>query len=447
MGSPGPTGAVAVIKRVRAALRWGWEQRVASAFVIILLCHALSAQAPPAEQTFHVSRADAETALRKLQAYSGARLPTLDGFVSPDEPSLESYQRGYYQYSIQVDSLNATESRVRVSVKITAWQEDSSASKSGYRVLPSNGRLESDLLERLETALGTHPASVTVPPAPPAQSSSKPYKVTAATKSSVAPIASPPAERSGAFATSTAPVVPSRTEAMAGNSPKDLMDRHIQQLTQEEQSLQEVLRNQAHPDNLAAVKTPRTPVLSRPLGSSAVLFLADAEDEFQVLGTQGDWVHVQISGLSRGWIRASQVDLPGTLPANANDGTRVDSKRDPFRQTREETSLFPGDWDSLRGKQVRIIWVQPNGAAVTETAGHNKMNMAKSLFRKTYPEIARGGGQVDGVVIVLDSADGGMAAATLSMLQRWNEGKLSDEAFWKQCWFDPPGAFEASANP
>jgi hypothetical protein len=46
------------------------------------------------------------------------------------------------------------------------------------------------------------------------------------------------------------------------------------------------------------------------------------------------------------------------------------------------------------------------------------------------------------VVIVLDSADGGMAAVTLSVLQRWNEGKLSDEAFWKQCWFDPPGAFE-----
>jgi len=448
MGSPGPTGAVAVIARVWATVGRGWERRIASAFVTVLLCHVLFAQAPPAEQTFHVSRAQAENALRNLQAYSGARLPTLDGFVSPDEPSLESYQRGYYQYSIQVDSLNAGESRVRVSAKITAWHEDPNASKSGYRVLPSNGRLESDLLERLESTLGTHPASVSVPAQPPPQSSSKLDKATAPTTTSVIPSVRPPADRSNPFATPAAisPVVPSRSEAMAGNSPKDLMDRHIQQLTQEEQSLQEVLRNQAHPDNLAAVKAPRTPVLSRPLGSSAVLFLADAEDEFQVLGTQGDWVHVQISGLSRGWIRTSQVDLPGTLPANPNDGTRVDSKRDPFRQTRQETSLFPGDWDPLRGKQVRIIWVQPNGAADAQTAGHSKMNMAKSLFRKTYPEIAQGGGQVDGVVIVLDSADGGMAAATLPLLQRWNEGKLSDEAFWKQCWFDPPGAFEASAS-
>jgi len=46
-----------------------------------------------------------------MQAYSGARLPTLDGFVAPDEPSLQSYQRGYYQYSVQVDSVNATQSR------------------------------------------------------------------------------------------------------------------------------------------------------------------------------------------------------------------------------------------------------------------------------------------------------------------------------------------------
>ncbi len=437
-----------MMTRVWSALNWGWGRLIACTLLTILLCPALLAQAPPAEQTFHVSRADAEAALRKLQAYSGARLPTLDGFVSPDEPSLDSYQRGYYQYSIQVDSVNAAESRVRVSAKITAWHEDPNASKSGYRVLPSNGRLESDLFERLETMLGSHPASASAPAQPPAESSSKPAKAAAATTASAAPLVHPPVDHSNPFATSAriSPVVPNRTEAMAGNFPKSLMDRHVQQLTQEEQSLQEVLRNQSHPDNLAAVKAPRTPVLSRPLGSSAVLFLADAEDEFQVLGTQGDWVHVQISGLSRGWIRTSQVDLPGTLPDNPNDGARVDSKRDPFRQTRQETSLFPGDWDPLRGKQVRIIWVQPNGAADSESAGQNKMNMAKSLFRKTYPELAQSAGQIGGVVIVLDSADGGMAAATLSLLQRWNEGKLSDEAFWKQCWFDPPGAFEASAT-
>jgi hypothetical protein len=377
-----------------------------------------------------------------LQAYSGARLPTLEGFVAPDEPSLETYQRGYYQYSIQIDPLDGSQSRVRVSVKITAWHEDQDASKSGYRVLPSNGRLESDLLERLGAALSAHsqggPAVQTQP-----QSSTKPTKAPSEPGSSTSSSRTSTASVNPfTTAPSVSSAVPSRTESASAGSPKDLMDRHIQQLTQEEQSLEEVLRNQAHPDNLAAVKAPRTPVLSRPLGDSSVLFLADAEDEFQVLGRQGDWVHVQISGLSRGWIRAAQVDLPGALPDNPGNGSRSSSKQEPFRQTREETSLFPGDWDSLRGKQVRIIWVQPNGSADAETTRHNKMTMAKSLFRKTYPEITQSTAQVDGVVIVLDSADGGMAAVTLSVLRRWNEGKLSDEAFWKQCWFDPPGAFE-----
>jgi len=67
-------------------------------------------------------------------------LPTLDGFVAPDEPSLQSYQRGYYQYSVQVDSVNATQSRVRVSAKITAWHEDQNPSQSAIGSYPSNGR-------------------------------------------------------------------------------------------------------------------------------------------------------------------------------------------------------------------------------------------------------------------------------------------------------------------
>jgi hypothetical protein len=423
-------------------LRHTWKLVILATIIFFLIAWTLAQT--PTERTLHVSKSEAENALRKLQAYSGARLPTLEGFVSADEPSLEAYQRGFYQYSIQVKAISATESLVHVGVKITAWHEDRDPSKSGYQVLPSNGRLEMDLLERLDAALSARSADANVPTQQLPQSSSKPTKENRTPVSSRTAIGRPSAEESNPFANpSTHSVsIPRRSEAMATNSPRDLMDRHIQQLTEEEQSLQEVLRNQAHPDNLAAVKAPRTPVLSRPLGSSSVLFLADAEDEFQVLGIQGDWVHVQISGLSRGWIRTAQLDLPGTLPSDPNGGPRVESKRDPFRQTREETSLFPGDWDPLRGKQVRIIWVQPNGSSDPGTAGHNKMNMAKALFRKTYPEIAQSSAPIDGVVIVLDSADGGMAAVTVSVLQRWIESKLSDEAFWKQCWFDPPGAFE-----
>jgi hypothetical protein len=41
-------------------------------------------------------------------------------------------------------------------------------------------------------------------------------------------------------------------------------------------------------------------------------------------------------------------------------------------------------------------------------------------------------------VLIFDSADGGMIAATLSTLQQWKAGRLSDAALWHQCFFDPP---------
>jgi hypothetical protein len=41
-------------------------------------------------------------------------------------------------------------------------------------------------------------------------------------------------------------------------------------------------------------------------------------------------------------------------------------------------------------------------------------------------------------VVIFDSADGGMIAATFATLQQWKAGALSDAALWHQCFFDPP---------
>jgi hypothetical protein len=37
-------------------------------------------------------------------------------------------------------------------------------------------------------------------------------------------------------------------------------------------------------------------------------------------------------------------------------------------------------------------------------------------------------------------------AAALPSLQQWKVGALSDDAFWRQCFFDPPEAFTSSSN-
>ena len=54
---------------------------------------------------------------------------------------------------------------------------------------------------------------------------------------------------------------------------------------------------------------------------------------------------------------------------------------------------------------------------------------------------------LSGVVVIFDSADGGMIAATTTSLQQWVTGKLSDAAMWHQCFFDPPEIVYSAEHP
>ena len=85
----------------------------------------------------------------------GGRLPVLEGFALPGDHPLNRYQRAYYQSAVQVSSTASGGSVVRVSTKVTAWYADSSPSRSGYQLLTSNGRLESDLLDQLTDLLAS----------------------------------------------------------------------------------------------------------------------------------------------------------------------------------------------------------------------------------------------------------------------------------------------------
>ena len=91
---------------------------------------------------------------------------------------------------------------------------------------------------------------------------------------------------------------------------KAVIDRRTQEQSKEVKGLQEILLNQAHPANLVAVRKTDTPVLANPIENAKVLFLAAAEDEFEMLDANPNWVHVRISGLSRGWIRRSSLEMP-----------------------------------------------------------------------------------------------------------------------------------------
>jgi hypothetical protein len=135
-----------------------------------LVAVPVSAQTSPYERSFPQSKATVEKALTAMQASVSGHLPVLDGFAKPGDHPLDRYQRGYYQSTVQVSSTPSGGSAVRVSTKVTAWYSDSAASRSGYQLLTSNGRLEADLLDQLaeqlaksSTESGNRPASVDMP--------------------------------------------------------------------------------------------------------------------------------------------------------------------------------------------------------------------------------------------------------------------------------------------
>jgi hypothetical protein len=432
-----------------------WTTLIFCAAIPIALAQLNDAPKAPYERKFAQSKAVVEKVIKPLQASASGRLPVLDGFTRPGDLPLDRFQRGYYQCEIQVSSTSTGGALVRVSAKITAWYADPASSNSGYQVLPSNGRLENDFLDRLSDALrGQPPPSAAATPSVSAPSRT----AVAPSETKDAPDAPMPAI-SAPMPTSAGPGDPmasSKLAVTAAGSPfkagsgvnsdlatqKAVADKHKEELTKEAKGLDEILRNQAHPKNLVAVKKSDTPVLVSPVEGAKVLFLATAEDEFEILDLNSNWVHVRISGLSRGWVRRSGVEVPEAFASEAKvENSSAVASAEQFQVKNEEIASFPGTWDPLRGKTVKIVTVQPANGSATGTSSQVKLDFTKSMFLKEYAELSQTSTTTAGVVVIFDSEDGGMAAATLLALREWKAGTLSDQAFWRRCFFDPPETF------
>lgn len=425
------------------------------AFPLAILLTATAqdrAQAGPYERTYRQPKSAVEKALKGLQASMSGRLPALEGFALRGDHPLNRYQRAYYQSAVQVTSAASGGSVVRVSTKVTAWYADSVLSHSGYQLLTSNGRLESDLLDQLTDLLGSDPsaassggsAGLTFPVlALPATSGQRP--------GTAEPTISAPVPR----VAETGHTFPSSSleRGLSGqqlSDTKQLLKKPAGQpatgLQAEAASLEEVLKNQAHPKNLVAIKKSGTPVVATPSLNGKTLFLATAHDEFEMLDFNADWVHVRISGLSRGWIWRTGLEMPegiSDIPPSGANAAPVAA--DLFQVTREETAPFPGDWEPLRGRNVKIISVQKIQENEKNSGAQAKLEFAKSLLDKNYAELAAKSQELSGIVLIFDSVDGGMIAATLPTVQAWKAGTLSDAALWHQCYFDPPETFSVAS--
>ena len=425
-----------------------------------------SPQAGPYERTYRQSKSAVEKVLKELQPSMGGRLPALEGFALPGDHPLNRYQRAYYQSAVEVSSTASGGSVVRVSAKVTAWYADSTPSRSGYQLLTSNGRLESDLLDQLTDLLATRPGAVSSGGnlgasssedfpviASPAASAKRPASADKgnADRGAAEPTISAPTPRlpetGRTFSSSMEQGLSSQQLADSKNSLNKPADQPATGLRAEAASLEEVLKNQAHPKNLVAIKKTGTPVVASPSLNAKTLFLASAQDEFEMLDFNADWVHVRISGLSRGWIWRTSLEMPpgiSDVPTASVNGAPVAA--DLFQVTREETAPFPGDWEPLRGRTVKIISVQKIQENEKGGGAQAKLEFAKSLLDKNYAELAAKSQELSGVVLIFDSVDGGMIAATLSTVQQWKAGTLSDSALWHQCYFDPPETFNVSGS-
>jgi len=561
------------------------------------------------ERVFHHSKAEVEKAIQDLHATLKGRLPILDGFAESVDEQSDRFTRGYYECAIQVVPNGQDETTVHVTAKITAWYADPNPSKSGYRVLLSNGHVEMDLLDRIDEALAIKGIVTGAPPSPGSlalrlEGSSEdhptadsrpqvtrirawnadthtrividvgaqvkyqaarlsdpdriyldientkidpellfkgvkvesegllkrvrvgqnqpgvarvvlevdhakdysvsllpnPYRLVvdvyrnsaAAAEATRANAPSPGPTKDFPPANPLKPVALSASEAPArtpektpsnpptaiGNSSlaraglsasssgfigspaaavratssssedieslrhrREQAERELDELNGVVANLEEILRNQTHPTDIAVVRKSGTRVMSKPSANGAVLFSADGEDEFQVLESEPDWVHVQISGASRGWIRRSDLNLPEGLNAN-QAGVAAPAAEQTFQVIREETNTFKGTWEPLTGKSVKIIWTGPASAQGMPASALAKRNFAKSIFIKAYQEISSKDQTAAGVVIVFDSADGGQIAASLENLKQWQTGNLTEASFWRLCSIDPPELFD-----
>jgi hypothetical protein len=405
--------------------------------VVLVLCafavFSANGQAMPYARTFPKPKTEVEQALKDLQAYTGQKLPIVDGFVGTTQQPLERYERAFYQFSIEVLPGVPAGTIVQVSAKITAWYADKDPAKSGYQILPSNGRLELDLLDRLDEKFGNKPAPGTA----------------RSLATSGISVPTPKLNLGGGVNMSPGggnPIAPPEgaEELNRLRNQREAEEKHMRSLNVELQGLEEVKKNQVHPLNLVTVKRAGTPVLARPGEESRVLFKAAVNDEFEFLDAAGEWIHVQISGVSRGYIRRSALELPEVIAEHLEETAKLEAaaKQAAFRVEREENSVFPGDWEPLKGKTVKIYTVQPVSQDPKETDAHAKLNFAGSLMRK-YADDTAGATAGDGVVAIFDSADGGIAGATLASIQQLAKGEISEEAFWKQCYLDPPETFQS----
>jgi len=332
-----------------------------------------------------------------------------------------------------------TSTTVSVEAIVTAWYADPNPKQAEYRSLPSNGRLEKDLLDRLEEALrGSLPSAASSNRSATGRSAPSP----GLTARKVAP----PAAKSANTTTRSGPTQEQLDAILAERQTIREKNAAVQaQITQ----LKTADHKPANASKLASVKHSGVGVMSRQNFGGPVLFRAQAEDEFEVVELQSGWAKVRLASDSTGYIQSDELNLPEGMvetPAAASaqstqPAAQVSTHDLGFSVSREDVTTFSGDWVRLKGKRVLFVYAQPRGLLSDMGSQDAKLGYAKRIFETRYRSVSQSKTDVEGVVVVFLGTRGGIAAATLTDIRQWPEGGLGDDAFVNRCSLDPPAEF------
>jgi hypothetical protein len=402
-------------------------------FVLVASLPIYGQEANSYGRSFYKSKADVEQALKDLQVSAGEKLPILDGFVGETEKPLDRYERGFCKFSVEVVPGENQTTVVTLKAKITAWYADRDVAKSGYQVLPSNGRLELDFLDRLEEKLTGKSVS------------------SAANNRASMQTPKPKLDLSGAGISGTTVVrdsSPPTDEVSELRAQRLAREKRVQQLTAQLQNLQDIQKNQAKPQNLLIIQKSQTPIFAKGSADSKVLFHAAQNDEFEFLDGDSEWIHISISGDSRGYVQRNAVELSEFLATKLESPAGSDplEKFTAFRIEREEIGMFPGTWPGLAGKSVKIYTVLPVSTNAKDAGPAARLNYALLLFQRGAKEAVSSPPALLGVVVIYDSADGGMIGATLPEIEKVSSKSITRDAFWAESYLDPQDAFRPAGK-
>jgi hypothetical protein len=370
--------------------------------MLVFSCHSLYAADNPKavqEREYPFPPALVETALRQMGAYTGARLPTLEGFIKTDRAQLPKYERPYYEFKIELVPAATDHTLLRVKASVSAWYPDPEGRQSGYVAYESNGRLESDLLDRLGDFLTSNKGTITT------DQEELTRRLAAVRQEHL------DAERR--IADLEKQLLAPRSKIEKGNSAE-----------------------------FVSVTKSRVPVLSSPEDIASQILRAQFEDEFEVLEHRGTWLRVRLDDARTGWIRASQVrSSPPLVADSASSSSAAPADMEGFTVIRQTDATFSGDWSRLHGKRALYIWARPEGSALN-TVATKKLRFTQAIFRERYREVSHNSqSSVEGFVVIFLDQKGGVAAASLDDVGLWTGGSLTTPVFLKKCSFDPRSAF------